>query len=544
MKIKILNTIVLLAAFCVVACNDSQYNLFPPEYETVLSIKDSGVREFRYGSKISQVTDSLLLLKGGGKPDLAASGQFEILSDEETCEAFGYLSPDEFVSIDSEMFSFPEMNDVVIPADKSFRYVKYVVYPEKIFKLAEANPDRDVILPLSLTSRLNTVNESGNKMLLKFHISNPLIRWFKEDAEFVEILFGETSLEIKAVIDYASDGTEDSRCTVGVPDESLVNEYNAENGTDYSILPESSYEIAPFDIPALADKSVATLKLTRQGLESDRLYLLPLKFSKEESSIGVTDVVKYIIVTGPKYSYEDIDKSKWKVVFSNSDQRWEYPNHTGMVVCDSDDMTTWISLWDGPKVGTGEDDYDYENSTKYGCHLFSKRRDIPEIAIVIDLGEPVVAGKVGITKGNYDFPWNHDLKDCEFFMAKSFEFKTMQEGGSWRNYQTCNDGNKWNLVLNATEIPKEIGTFWYEIPEEKSIASRTGSYIKIHPTGGWRDVHLSQLSELYLKALVAVDGRPVEPDFSDPDPEDPSYDPVFDPDNGSEIMDEEDYVEL
>ncbi|MDY5570168.1 MAG: DUF1735 domain-containing protein [Candidatus Cryptobacteroides sp.] len=542
MKFKLFRTALLLAAFCAASCNDSSYNLFPPEYETVLSIKDAGIKDCKYGSSITQVTDSLLILKGGGNPEVEASGRFRILSPDEACEAFGYVSTEEFVSISGDMFSLPDI--IRIPEGESHLYVKFTIYPDKIFNLTEANPDKDVILPLALESETSTISESGDKMLFKFQISNPSIRWADDKDEFVEIVFSETSLELKAVIDYASANTSDSRCVVGAADEALVNIYNEANGTDYAVLPASSYELAAFDIPALAEKSSSTLRLTRQGIESDKVYLLPLKFSKEGSSIGVSEVVKYIIVTGPKYSYKDVEKTNWKVVFSNCDQRWEFPNHTGKVICDSDDMSTWISLWDGAVVGSGEDDYDYENSSSNNCHMFWKRRDIPDMVIVVELGEPVVAGKIGITKANYDFPWNHDLKDCEFYMGKSFEFKPMQEGGSWRNYQTCNDGNKWNLVLTATDVPKEIGTFWYEVPEGTSISARTGKYIKIRPTAGWRDANVCQLSELYVKALVAIDGQPVEPDLSDPEPEDPSPKSEFDPDNNTEILGEEGYIEI
>ena len=532
----------MLAAFCAASCNDSSYNLFPPEYETVLSIKDAGIKDCKYGSSITQVTDSLLILKGGGNPEVEASGRFRILSPDEACEAFGYVSTEEFVSISGDMFSLPDI--IRIPEGESHLYVKFTIYPDKIFNLTKANPDKDVILPLALESETSTISESGDKMLFKFQISNPSIRWADDKDEFVEIVFSETSLELKAVIDYASANTSDSRCVVGAADEALVNIYNEANGTDYAVLPASSYELAAFDIPALAEKSSSTLRLTRQGIESDKVYLLPLKFSKEGSSIGVSEVVKYIIVTGPKYSYKDVEKTNWKVVFSNCDQRWEFPNHTGKVICDSDDMSTWISLWDGAVVGSGEDDYDYENSSSNNCHMFWKRRDIPDMVIVVELGEPVVAGKIGITKANYDFPWNHDLKDCEFYMGKSFEFKPMQEGGSWRNYQTCNDGNKWNLVLTATSVPKEIGTFWYEVPEGTSISARTGKYIKIRPTAGWRDANVCQMSELYVKALVAIDGQPVEPDLSDPEPVDPTPESEFDPDNNTEILGEEGYVEI
>ena len=64
MKFKLFRTALLLAAFCAASCNDSSYNLFPPEYETVLSIKDAGIKDCKYGSSITQVTDSLLILKG------------------------------------------------------------------------------------------------------------------------------------------------------------------------------------------------------------------------------------------------------------------------------------------------------------------------------------------------------------------------------------------------------------------------------------------------------------------------------------------------
>ena len=52
------------------------------------------------------------------------------------------------------------------------------------------------------------------------------------------------------------------------------------------------------------------------------------------------------------------------------------------------------------------------------------------------------------------------------------------------------------------------------------------------------------MSELYVKALVAIDGQPVEPDLSDPEPEDPSPESEFDPDNNTEILGEEGYIEI
>ena len=62
------------------------------------------------------------------------------------------------------------------------------------------------------------------------------------------------------------------------------------------------------------------LHLSREGLNSDETYLLPLKFDAASFPVGVSEEVRYLVVTNPKYvyavgaaytsSYTMIDKEK------------------------------------------------------------------------------------------------------------------------------------------------------------------------------------------------------------------------------------------
>ena len=83
-------------------------------------------------------------------------------------------------------------------------------------------------------------------------------------------------------------------------------------------------------------------------------------------------------------------------------------------------------------------------------------------------------------------------------------------GGNLANYNTANDGNDWKLVLTATDIPKETGIFWYDVPETVSKEGRTGRYLKIRPTRGYRGNTPCEIAEIYVDGIVQGDTANVE----------------------------------
>lgn len=216
---------------------------------------------------------------------------------------------------------------------------------------------------------------------------------------------------------------------------------------------------------------------------------------------------------------ETVDRKDWGVKFVNS-----YYSDMSMrpnKMYDGDLSSEWVNPWNKPLVGAEEDDFNYQWSHNDWSVLIGedRHRDIPNIVFVFDFKKDIEIGRVGIGKSPRDWPYNHDLRNCEFYVGKTWSFKSAGTnadypywtgGGNLANYNTADDDNDWKLVLTATEIPKENGIFWYDVPETVSKADRTGRYLKIHPTMGYRGNTPCEIAEIYVDGIVQENTANVE----------------------------------
>lgn len=223
---------------------------------------------------------------------------------------------------------------------------------------------------------------------------------------------------------------------------------------------------------------------------------------------------------------ETVDRANWGVKFVNS-----YYSDKSMrpeKMYDGDLSSEWVNPWNKPLVGAGEDDFNYLWSSNEWSVLIGedRHRDIPNIVFVFDFKKDIEIGRVGIGKSPRDWPYNQDLRSCEFYVGTVWNFKSASEktvtsedgsrtntwpgGGNLENYNTANDDNDWKLVLTATEIPKENGIFWYDVPETVSKADRTGRYLKIRPTRGYRGNTPCEIAEIYVDGIVQGNTANVE----------------------------------
>ena len=223
---------------------------------------------------------------------------------------------------------------------------------------------------------------------------------------------------------------------------------------------------------------------------------------------------------------ETVDRTGWLVKFVNSyyasmDMRPEK-------MYDGDLSTEWVNPWNKPLVGAEEDDFNYLWSSNEWNVLIGedRHRDIPNIVFVFDFKKDIEIGRIGIGKSPLDWPYNQDLRSCEFYVGTVWNFKSASEkkvtskdgkrtnywpgGGNLPNYNTANDDNDWKLLLTATEIPKENGIFWYDVPETVSKADRTGRYLKIHPTKAYRGNTPCEIAEIYVDGIVQENTANVE----------------------------------
>lgn len=207
---------------------------------------------------------------------------------------------------------------------------------------------------------------------------------------------------------------------------------------------------------------------------------------------------------------ETVDRKDWGVKFVNS-----YYSDMSMrpeKMYDGDLSSEWVNPWNKPLVGAEEDDFNYQWSNNEWSVLIGedRHRDIPNIVFVFDFKKDIEIGCIGVGKSPRDWPYNQDLRNCEFYVGTKWNFKSADGsrteawpgGGNLANYNTANDDNEWKLVLTATEIPKENGIFWYDVPETVSKADRTGRYLKIRPTRGYRGNTPCEIAEIYVDGIV------------------------------------------
>lgn len=260
------------------------------------------------------------------------------------------------------------------------------------------------------------------------------------------------------------------------------------------------------------DKAYYVFKLS-EARTFDRNGIYPLGLNLDNA----TRVVMESVVR----TYPDKDDPRtWLVKFVNSyyanmDLRPEK-------MLDGNLSSEWVNPWNCPLAPNpnveNDDDFNYEwSNNDYNVLIGEDRhRDIPNIVFVFDFKKDIEIGRIGIGKAPMDWPYNQDLRDCEFYVGTVWNFKSFaaQNGwtgeGSLENYNTANDGNDWKLVLEAKEIPKETGIFWYDVPETVSKADRTGRYLKIHPTKVYRGNEACEIAEIYVDAIVQDNTANVE----------------------------------
>lgn len=219
---------------------------------------------------------------------------------------------------------------------------------------------------------------------------------------------------------------------------------------------------------------------------------------------------------------ETVDRANWMVKFVNS-----YYSDMSMrpeMMYDGDLSSEWVNPWNCPLAPNPEvendDDFNYAWSHNDWTVLIGedRHRDIPNIVFVFDFKKDIEIGRVGVGKSPRDWPYNQDLRSCEFYVGTVWNFKSFDGnknskwpgGGNLANYNTADDDNDWKLVLTATEIPKENGIFWYDVPETVSKADRTGRYLKIRPTRGYRGNTPCEIAEIYVDGIVQGNTADVE----------------------------------
>jgi len=530
----------VLALFAIACDQDDKQEIYPEEYFKVLYIKDSGTRDMAMNTAQDAVPAQMLVVKGGAHPEMPASGRLEVMSLQEAAAQYGY--PEETIGIIPEG-SYQLPAPAVLTKEEPNRQMEVTLFPPRMAPAMREKPELTWILPLRLACDDGSVNKDNSLVLLNCSVVSPLIGWADNKPQDVTIDYKTLDYRIPIVISK----TEINKSAVTGRLETLgaeaVEEYNAAHGTAYPSLPAGSYTLGDMHIDAGELAGGAPLILSRSGLTADVEYLLPLRIMSVSSDLfEISEEVKYYIVGNPKFAYEEVDPSQWKIAFINSEDR--NSRFWAMNMFNRNPESNFCSYYvvsQQTKIGTDVDDFRYpvEGSYPGTCVYPTGRmagstidvlypccdgvRKYDKVVVVVDFGETINIHSVGLSKmaGNVG---NLDLKGAEFFTEDQFTLETAAQykdvdvtkyRAAIANYSTANAGNDWRLFLQWSDIPKGtttegLPTVWKVTPDDKmNTVAAKGRYLKIHPTSSYRTAqNCIEICDLYIRRLIAIDGEP------------------------------------
>ncbi|HEY8954807.1 BT_3987 domain-containing protein [Chitinophaga sp.] len=211
-------------------------------------------------------------------------------------------------------------------------------------------------------------------------------------------------------------------------DPAKVDFFNEQNGTDYRVLPEGSYEMpAVATIARGASVTAATgLKIHAKGkIDPFQDYMIPVSIeSIDGATASAYQQTTYYVVNGTAdlNSMVPYDQTKWTIAgFSTEEPAEGGGNGLAARAIDGDPATFWNSKWSGSEPG-------------------------PPHYFIVDMGEEKAVHGIGIMDRYFEGSWQTDGhgQPQDITVAVS------------------TDNAAWTEVAVLKDIPHDPGQPWYK----------------------------------------------------------------------------------
>ena len=498
MKKLIYNSLLLGGILLMASCSNSVYelqNLVPGKYHKILYIKDNGKQEMNMNTVETTPVYSIRIVKAGSDPSSSADVKVVTMSQDEIDELYNDIEGTNYrvVSDTSYSYSSPE---VVFQAGEVGKRLDVTLYSDLIYAEMQQDKDAQYVLPVKITSDQDSINSYKNHVLLLLDVKKPIIT-FKTEKISTNMVYKQLAVNIKADLKNISASKWNFTCELtDAQKDDLVSQYNTEHGTNYLPMPSDAYTLEDLTFALGSNEGEVNMTISREPLTNDNAYLLPLKLNNtSQEGFDLGESICYLAVNNPKYGTIDCDRSKWKVVFCNSDQK----NYGGVggdaggvgSLFDNNLDTYWHSAY-GDSYQQGVQDPD----------KFVGKRDMP-ITIVAEMNEPIIIYSIGWHQRN-DSQTFADTKKAEYYTSNDEKFLL----GGVEDYSPV-AMNNWTYLMERG-YEKISGIQWQTASPEILQQHIKGHLLKVKLIESYRDAFLANGAEVYVKQLVAIDGEPIE----------------------------------
>lgn len=243
---------------------------------------------------------------------------------------------------------------------------------EIVFKASIAGIDPEAsnyVLPLKLEASDADIDSERGQLILKPVITRPTVRFMGNTDDRISVYKGDLTsgnTSVTSTFTLALD-RDNQGWTFGVTFEedqtvlqSLVEEYNTENSTQYVLLPDECYEYSTVNFTEEESEITLTLTYELANLTVDKTYLLPMKMKEcTGMPFGTDEKVVYVPVEVFSIPKITLNNGNVFVLTDSSDGKKDK-------LFDGNKTTIWQSMWyDG--YGTKYSDKVYDST--YGIYI-------------------------------------------------------------------------------------------------------------------------------------------------------------------------------
>lgn len=310
---------------------------------------------------------------------------------------------------------------------------------ERLADALAANPNIGLPLRMSVNASEDVnVNEDRLTTIIQPVIEQPVVALASSGYQVGLMPTRKSTLEELVYMDVQTNfiPNEDIEYTLSI-DPSLVDEYNAEKGTKYKVLPESAYKL---DLEGWTIKK--SMKSNRFHFTFMREALIPedghslfgdfiLPIRLNSVSMSNIDENKSYVLYSVSVVASKIDKSKWSIYSCSSDIRtipnWEKVegNFPPEYLIDGTTNTHWRSIWSKPTslpieividFGMDRDLYrvGIEAPTSTNRKYFNSKTGSVEVALSPDGPWTKVADWTNPSKGSSAYEFGVEPSTCRY----------------------------------------------------------------------------------------------------------------------------------
>jgi len=498
---------------------DGDYtSIVPDQYHTILSLKESGVKEVNMSVADGFYTYEIAVLKGGVDKDAVTDVLIETPTQEWVDENYNDKQGTDYKVLPASMYTVADYH-LKIRSGQSGKSALITFDAEKIYAAMQLQENRGktLVLPVMIRSD-EPINSDKSAVLLQCSVS-PIVVSFESGSRNVTIPDNEPLSHDGFVVEKRGDAETKVRFEV-MSQQYLDEHYSIPEGVSYKTLAQDMYQMEPTAVIAASEQYythpvVFDAEKIKNAADNSTL-VLPLVLTSETASAVVDRSEMLLICSFHKYEMRALtSKESWSVVYGT------------------------IAMPFGPyaKMFDGNDDTDgWMGFINDG---FPGSQNLGNPYVVLDLGSKVMLGACGVQLGYNGAAWDVMPAGVDFYVSDELEIDPALTSAEWDllnargNYGSANELSPDYLALharlhefdNAIEWTKvgsiaghkaeasSTGQFWVSLPQNilsKSLQTRYLKIVAIPAAYGTTPGDRTKINEVHLKVVTSIDGEPVE----------------------------------